>query len=306
MKKLIQILVLLVMAKATAFAQQDPQYSQYMFNGLLLNPAYAGSRGVVSTTLLGRYQWAGIEGAPRTATFSIHAPSLNERSGFGFSLYHDQLGITRQTSAQLTYAYRIQVGPGTLAMGLQGGVMHHLNRWSDAITVDTDAGLPTQNQAGILPMVGTGVYFNTERFYIGAAVPNVIKNVYKNPNTVSSDFASRQQRHFFGTMGVVLPVTQDLDFKPSLVVKYTENAPVEFDFNASILIREVLWLGASYRTGDAMVFIVEYVFKNQYRLGYAYDYTLTKLANFNRGSHEIMLGVDLGWNKSRIKTPRYF
>lgn len=306
MKKLLSILLLLVVVKAGLFAQQDPQYSQYMFNGLLLNPAYAGSRDLVSATLLGRYQWAGIEGSPRTGSFSIHGPSLNERSGFGLSVYHDQLGITRQMSANLIYAYRIQVGPGILALGLQGGVMHHLNKWTQAVTVDQDNGVPLQNQAGVLPMVGTGVYFNTQRFYAGAAVPNFIKNPYKNPNTVSADFASRQQRHFFGTVGVVVPLTQDLDFKPSLVVKYTEHAPIEFDFNAAILIREVLWLGASYRTGDALVFIAEYVFKNQFRLGYAYDYTLTKLANYNSGSHEIMLGLDLGWNKSRIKTPRYF
>lgn len=293
-------------APSGAKAQQDPQYSQYMFNGLLLNPAYAGSRDLVSITALGRYQWAGIQGSPRTASFSIHGPSLNEKSGFGLSLYHDQLGITRQMALNLSYAYRMQVGPGTLALGLQGGLMNHLNKWSEAVTVDNDNGLPLQNQSGILPMVGTGIYFNTQRFYAGASIPNFIKNRYKNPNTASADFASRQQRHFFGTIGAVFPITQDVDFKPSLVVKYTENAPIEFDFNASILIREVLWLGASYRTGDAMVFIAQFVFKNQYRLGYAYDYTLTKLGNYNKGSHEVMLGVDLGWNKSRIKTPRYF
>src|SRR6185503_13442116 len=111
----------------------------------------------------------------------------------GLSIYHDQLGITRQMACNLSYAYRMQVGPGTLALGLQGGLMNHLNKWSEAVTVDNDGGLPVQNQSGILPMVGTGIYFNTQKFYAGASIPNVIKNRYKNPNTASADLASRQQ-----------------------------------------------------------------------------------------------------------------
>jgi type IX secretion system PorP/SprF family membrane protein len=305
MKKLL-IICLMMMGGAALYGQQDPQYSQYMFNGLLLNPAYTGSRDLLSITAMGRYQWVGIEGAPRTATFSIHGPTPNEKSGFGFSMYHDRLGITRQMATNLSYAYRMSLGPGILALGLQGGVMSHLNKWSTATTVDYDQIAPLQNQTGYMPLAGAGAYYNTQRMYAGIAVPNLVRNAYKNPNSISGDLAAKQQRHLFATAGVVLPVSQDVEFKPSFVMKYTENAPIQFDLNAAFLFRETMWIGASYRTGDAVVFIAEYVFKNQYRIGYAYDLTVSKLANYNSGSHELMLGVDLGWSKSRIKTPRYF
>jgi type IX secretion system PorP/SprF family membrane protein len=305
-KRIFLFLALSFAGITAAWAQQDPQYSMYMFNGLLVNPAYAGSREVLSATALGRYQWVGIEGSPRTGTFSIHGPSRNEKSGFGMNIYNDRLGITNQTAAHLMYAYRMQLGPGTLSLGLQGGVMMHTNRWQDAVTVNPDAGSPKAATTAFLPMAGTGAYYYGERFYVGAAMPNLIPNKYKNPNSVSADVAARQQRHVFATAGVVVPLGENLDFKPSLMAKYTQNAPLEFDFNAAVLFKKVFWVGASYRTGDAMVFMAEYVFKDQYRFGYAYDMTLTPLRSYNSGSHEIMFGVDLGWNKSRIKTPRYF
>ena len=150
------------------------------------------------------------------------------------------------------------------------------------------------------------MYYNSERFYAGVSVPNLLRNKYKNPYVVSADVAARQRVHVFGTAGVVVPLGENIDFKPSMLVKITQSAPIEFDFNASIFFNKTLWLGASYRTGDAMIFMLEYVFKNKYRIGYAYDLTLTELNNYNNGSHELMLGVDLGWTKSRIKTPRYF
>lgn len=306
MKKIIIIVLVFGGFIGTASAQQDPQYSQYMFNGLLLNPAYAGSRGTLSATFLFRKQWVGLSGSPQTNTLSIHAPSRNERHGFGLSMYHDRLGITRQLAITGTYAYRVQVGPGILALGLQGGFMNHLNRWSESITVDPDQGLPQQNQSAFLPIVGTGVYYNTNRFYAGISTPNFLKNTYKNPNTVAADVAAKQARHLFATAGVVLKISDALDFKPSIVMKYVQAAPVEFDFNASILYRDMIWFGASYRTGDAVVFIVEYIHKNMFRFGYAYDLTLTKLSGYNSGSHELMLGLDVGWTRARIKTPRYF
>ncbi|MBK9449062.1 MAG: type IX secretion system membrane protein PorP/SprF [Bacteroidetes bacterium] len=305
-KKLLFFIALCIVGISPAWAQQDPQYSMYMFNGLLVNPAYAGSRELVSVTALGRYQWVGIDGSPKTATFSIHGPSRNEKSGFGLNVYNDRLGFTNQTAANAMYAYRLELGPGILSLGLQGGALLHNNRWQDAVTINPDAGAPATSTTAILPMAGTGAYYYGERFYLGAAIPNFIPNKYKNPNSVNGSVASRQKMHLFATAGVVIPLGEDLDLKPSVMMKYTQNAPIEFDFNAAMLFKKVLWVGASYRTGDALVFMSEYVFKNQFRLGYAYDLTLTPLRTYNSGSHEIMLGLDLGWNKSRIKTPRYF
>lgn len=308
MKKIFFITLALFVTGLTQHlqAQQDPQYSQYMFNGLLLNPAYAGSRELWSATALGRYQWTGIEGAPRTATLSLNGISANERSGFGFSLTEDRLGITSQTITNLMYAYRMSLGPGTLSLGIQGGINLFQNRWSDAVTVDPDQGVPMVNSTALLPLAGTGAYYYGERFYLGFSVPNLIENKYKNPNSVGGDVASRQRRHYFSTAGVVIPIGSSLDFKPSVLMKLTESAPVEFDFNAAILYKNMFWVGASYRTGDALVFMAEYVHNNTFRIGYAYDRTLTELSTVNNGSHELMLGIDFGFAKSRIKTPRYF
>lgn len=306
MKKIFLLLLVLAAFSKDSFAQQDPQYSQYMFNGLLLNPAYAGSRELVSATLLYRKQWVQIDGAPQTGTVSIHLPSRDLRHGFGFSFFQDRLGITRQTGLNLSYAYRIPVGPGTLALGLQGGILNHQNRWSESITVDPDNGLPMTNQSAILPNVGTGAYFNTQRFYAGVSMPNLLKNTYKNPNSVGGTIQAKQARHVFATAGVVLKISESLDLKPSVLLKYTKNAPLELDLNASLLIKKMFWIGASYRTKDAVVFIFEYIHKNQFRFGYAYDLTTTNLGTYNSGSHELMLGMDFIAVKERIKTPRYF
>ncbi len=306
MRKYIFIFGLFLAFGLKGFCQQDPQYSQYMFNGLLINPAYAGSRELVSMTLLDRIQWVGIQGAPKTATFSIHGPTKGEKNAFGASLYYDKLGITSQIAGHAVYAYRMQLGAATLSLGLQGGVMNHANRWSEAVTTDPDGGTPLQNQSAILPLVGTGAYLYSHRFYAGLAVPNFIPNKYENPNTVAGTVAAKQKVHVFATSGMVIPLGENVEFKPSYVLKYTENAPLELDLNVSFLMHKQLWIGASYRTKDAMVVILEYIFKNEFRIGYAFDYTLTKLGNYNSGSHEIMLGLDMGWDKSRIKTPRYF
>lgn len=306
MKKILLLIGLIAVLGTEAYSQQDPQYSQYMFNGLMINPAYAGSREVLSMAALTRIQWVGINGAPRTTTFSIHGPLRSEKNALGASLYYDELGITQQVAFNAVYAYRIQLNNSTLSMGLQGGFMNHSNRWSEAVTTDPDGGTPMQNQSAYLPMVGTGAYLYSQRYYVGVGVPNFIPNKYENPNSVATSVAARQQAHVFGTAGLVIPIGQNVEFKPSTVVKYVRNAPVEFDFNASFLLHEALWLGTSYRTGDAIVFLAQYIFNNQLRIGYAYDYTITRLGNYNSGSHEIMVGLELGWNKSRIKTPRYF
>jgi type IX secretion system PorP/SprF family membrane protein len=299
--------LLTMMVGGQLMGQQDPQYSQYMFNGLAYNPAYAGSREALSGTFLLRKQWVQLAGSPLTGSLALHAPSRNDRHGFGISMVHDRLGITRQNYLYGSYAYRIPLGPGKLALGLQGGLIQFQNRYSDVITINPDQINPGVNLSAWLPTAGTGIYFSTEKFYMGLSVPNFIAGKYfRYKNTSTQELASSQKIHYFGTMGVVLPLGENVAFKPSLVAKWVPNSPLEFDFNASFLFKQRLWLGAGYRTGDAMIFMLEYFTPKGLRIGYAYDYTLTQLRTVNTGSHEIMLGFDLAPKKTKIITPRYF
>lgn len=309
MKRLSSIFLTLglVLLMLPAFGQQDPQYSMYMFNAMAVNPAYAGSRDGLSATFLLRRQWVGIEGAPNTESIAVHAPSRNERHGFGASVTFDRLGITRQSFVSANYAFRFPLGPGRLALGLRGGITQFQNRWSEIQTTDpNDVANPGINSSVLLPRFGTGVYYDTERFYLGASAPNLLSNTYNLENAPVQGYQAQQRNHYFFTTGVVIPLGESLDFKPSVLAKFVQNAPLEFDLNASLLIKKAFWIGASYRTGDAILFMAQYVHNNRFSIGYAYDYTLTDLSNFNSGSHEIMLGVDLGGGRKKIITPRYF
>lgn len=311
--KFIFLILGLVIMGLGVFGQQDPQYSMYMFNGMSLNPAYAGSRDALSAVFLLRRQWVGIDGAPDTETFAVHAPSKNERHGFGGSVVFDRLGITRQTFLSANYAFRFPVGPGRLAFGLRGGLTHFQNRWTDIVQANPSSGAnpvdpanPGINSAVLLPRFGTGVYYDTERFYFGASVPNMLANTYDLSNAPVQGYQAQQRMHYFFTTGVAIPLGESLDFKPSVLAKYVQNAPLEFDLNASLLIKKAFWVGASYRTGDAILFMAQYVHNNRFSFGYAYDYTISELSNYNSGSHEIMLGLDLGGGRKKIITPRYF
>lgn len=295
----------LILAWGSCLGQQDPQYSMYMFNALSVNPAYAGSRDAVSATLLMRRQWMNIEGAPQTESFAAHAPTLNERNSFGGSVVLDRLGVTRQTFVTANYAYRFPLGPGRLAFGLLGGLTHFQNRWSEIRTQVPDQANPGVNSRVLLPRAGGGVYYDAKRFYVGASVPNILANTYNLSNAPVQGYQAQQRLHYFFTAGAVIPMGKDLDFKPSLLAKYVQHAPLEFDLNASLFIKQVFWIGVSYRTGDAMVFLAQYVHKNRWSLGYSYDYTVSELSNYNSGSHEIMLGLDLP-TRRKIITPRYF
>lgn len=297
----------MILLSGPLMAQQDPQYTHYMFNGMAFNPAYAGSREAISSTLLLRRQWVQLDGSPTTGSFAIHAPSSNERHGFGLSLVHDRLGITRQNFLSLSYAYRMPLAGGTLALGLRGGVTNFTNRYTEIITINPDQVNPGLDVNAWLPRVGTGFYFNTERFYLGLSAPNILAGRYfRYNNQTAVELASTQKVHYFGTVGAVFPLTDGIDFKPSIVAKYVQNAPLELDLNANLLFRKVFWVGAGYRTRDAVMFMIEYMSLKGWRLGYSYDYTITQLGQVNTGSHELMLGIDLGLTKNKIITPRYF
>jgi type IX secretion system PorP/SprF family membrane protein len=288
--------------------QQEVMISQYMFNGLFLNPAYAGSHPYMSGSLLHRAQWIGIDGAPNTSTLAIDGPLLGEKMGLGFTLVHDRIGVSRDMEMAGQYAYRIRTGDrGRLAFGLKAGLSLYSARLNDLIYWDSQDVLYQQNISNaVLGKFGFGMYWHDDRSYVGLALPTLYaadKNISRDLNSGTAHYFTQ---HYYLNAGHVFELTEDLDLKPSLLIKYEQNAPPQVDLNANVLFRDRFWLGAGYRTGDALVCMVEYRITPMFRAGYAYDMTTSRLGNYTAGSHEVMLGVELGRDPIKIKTPRYF
>ena len=310
MKKYIYLIALIILISCCKElkAQQDAMYTQYMFNSLAINPAYAGSRNVISTTLLYRNQWLGIDGAPETTTFTIDAPIRDNKIGLGLQIFNDKLGISNTTGAVVSSAYRIRMDKATLSFGLQGGISNFRSNFSDINYNQGGVIDPafTENVNSLQFNFGTGVYYNSDKFYVGVSVPTLVPNrISKNASAVTNS-PSRQQMHLFITSGYVFDLNQDFKFKPSFLVKAVKGAPIEGDINATIWIKQFLGIGAQYRTNADVSGLLEVQVNQQIRFGYAYDYSVTKLRNFNSGSHEIMLRYELGFEKDKVVSPRFF
>lgn len=314
------------------FAQQEPMFSQYMFNTLAINPAYAGSRDVLSTTALYRAQWLGVPGAPTTMTFSMDMPFSKEKMGIGVQAFQDAIGLAKNTGAYLTYAYRVKVTPrSTLAFGVQGGAMNIRWALSDAQNVGNDPVFGGGfNVNRILPNFGGGIYLSNDRGYIGVSCPQILQHSISNFTTGVTDSLTsvgkkgHWQRHFFTAMGFVVG-KGTLKLKPSMVVRYTPGAPIGVDGNLNLWIKDKIAFGVSGRMSqfktiepnvlDAAVGMIELQLTPQLRLGYSYDFTLNKLNTSDKSSnarflstptHEGMLRYEFGYGKNKILTPRYF
>jgi type IX secretion system PorP/SprF family membrane protein len=299
-------------------AQQEAMFSQYMFNTLLINPAYAGSRDVLSMTALGRHQWVGVDGAPQTYTLSVDMPFKNEKMGIGMTLFSDKLGDQNNFGGYLTYAYRVRVGAkSTISFGVQGGVdninwaLQKTKNISDPVFVPINKTLPN---------IGGGIYLSNDRGYIGLSVPRIMRN-----SLFSADSSAKLSRHYYGMMGLVFGKGA-FKVKPSMLVRYTDGSNLGVDGNINFWIKDKIAFGVSGRTNqfkefgtttnplDAVIGMLELQLTPQFRFGYAYDMTLNKLGENGKvtngglglGSHEIMLRYEFGFGKNKILTPRYF
>ncbi len=305
--KNLKILFSIIFISLSAKAQQIPVLSQYMFNGLVINPAYAGSKDYMSSTLMVRKQWSGFEGAPSTQNASIHGPLRRKKIGLGLMISNDKIGITNQTDVYASYAYHIPTGEGITSLGLQGGITYFKSNFSELTFNDKDDPLYALNSLTTLqPNFGFGAYYYMERFYAGLSIPQLVSYDSVQPVNFYKNKIHHQARHFYFNSGIILQQNRDFIFRPSVLVKYVTNAPVQFDINLNFLLSNIFWVGASYRSGDAVVAIFEYQINRQLRIGYSYDYTLSQLKNYSSGSHEIMIGYDFGYDVLKMKTPRYF
>jgi len=326
-KRLLLSITLLSVLAISAYAQQDPQYTQFMYNKLPQNAAYIGAREVLSIRALYRAQWVGNKnggttGAPQTATFSIHSPLKNDHFALGFFYVNDRLGQEHKNQFNVSYAYRIDLGKKVkLSLGINSGIYWYKWNASNEIAINNNDPVLAQNVSRILPDVGAGLYLYHPNFYFGASVPNFIKGDLNSKSSSLGD--AKRTPHVVLMAGGVIPAGKVLKIRPQVQYRYIANAvqkiPHTFDFNLSLLIYDRVNIGGQYRTSfgnksngvkltnpDSFDAMIEVWPTKQLMIGYAYDYTLTKLGDYNRGSHEVILGYDFAFQKKRVITPRYF
>lgn len=303
--------ILLTLISMQAISQQDLQVSQYMFNHLLLNPGYAGSQEYMMATLLYRKQWVDFKGAPESQVATLHGPLGLSNFGWGALISHDKIGVTDRTDAYVNAAYHLRAGSRLrLSLGLRAGGGYFSYKNSDLTYWDEgDPAFSSDKVSKFLPNVGAGLYLYSRKFYAGVSVPTILS--YDPQKSLSLDVSGgdvvpHQVRHYFATTGVAIELSPDVVMKPSVLVKYVDNAPLQADINLNFLLANTVWLGGSYRTGDSFVALLELQLSRKLRLGYSYDFTLTDIRDYSTGSHEIMLGYDFGYQIMKMKTPRYF
>lgn len=305
MKKLTLLLSSLIIS-LYAMGQQDPMYTQYMFNGLAINPGFTGAHESISLTAGSRIQWTGTDSEkPVTHTFSVHSPLAVDRVAAGASFISDKIGSTNRNIFMASGAYRIPVGLGKLSFGMSGGVMTFNSEPVDA----RDPNDPLNQNLGTITRleIGAGIFYYSDRFFFGVSVPNLMNNsIDANSNSASMPYFDFQ-RHYFAYSGYVIKLSEDIQFKPNVLFKFVEGAPMQLDLNANFLFYEKFGVGASYRSLDAFSLIAELQLpKPFFRIGYSYDLVHTDLFSQQFGTHEIVLNYRFGIKKNILLTPRYF
>ncbi len=301
MKKLYLIIVFLVALQLNA--QQDPQYTQYMYNMNVINPAYAGSRENLSFGLLYRTQWNGLDGAPKTATFFGHAP-VGRNVGLGLSVISDEIGPVKETNIYADFSYTLPLGgEHKLAFGLKAGATFHDIGLTGLDLIDATDAFFSENINSTTPNVGAGVFYYTNKYYLAVSVPNILDSVHLDAdgNKIGSETA-----HYFVTGGYVFQVSENTKLKPSFLVKSAFDAPTSFDVNLNALLYEKFEIGASYRLEDSFSGLVNFAITPSLRIGYAYDNISSDIKDYAPASHEVMLLFDLNLPKKVSRSPRYF
>jgi type IX secretion system PorP/SprF family membrane protein len=310
MKKAVVILFLLV--SALSYAQQDPLYNQYMFNPLVVNPAYAGSRESVSAVLLHRTQWLGVQGAPSTQTLSVHSPLMDGKIGIGGTIIRDQFGPTTSTGLMGSYAYRIFMGEAKLAFGLRTSVYNYQFDGAEIEYKETGE-TAVINSTEWVPSFDFGVRYYNRTMYAGITFlylnnPQLDYSSGGNDGSINDGAGPSIARHVNITLGKAFEYSKDIVFKPSLLAKLSDKGNSILDINFSALYKDALWVGFSYRTSQSLILIAEYNISDRFRAGYSYDIPMSRLIKTTSGSHEIFIGFDFITHKSkpRMVSPRVY
>jgi type IX secretion system PorP/SprF family membrane protein len=289
MKKTLTACLLLI--ASFSYAQQDPQISQYMYNRLGFNAGYAGANGSICATLIGRQQWVGFDGAPKTNVLSIDAPVKKLHGGLGLTIATDKLGFENNFFGKLAYAFRLPIGDdGNLGIGVEAGMYNKSinGDWKATDDVSADKAIPVGKAADNTFDLGFGIHYHTPKFYVG------LSSTHLNQGKIQKDKLNFEiARHYFVTAGYNYDINETFTLRPSVLVKSVGSATT-LDANVNVLYNNLLWLGVSYRTSDAIVPMVGFQkafnAKSAFKVGYAYDVTTSKLKTQSNGSHELMLG----------------
>jgi len=300
--------ILLLLCTLGVYAQQDPMYTQYVFNMQSVNPAYAGSRNTLTATILSRWQWIGIQGAPSTQTFTTQTVIPNSLFGVGLSITKDKIGPLTQTQPYLDVAYHVPVSDeGKLSFGIKTGLSVYQSRIGELLANANDP-----NQANVSDNVtslsfGAGVYYYQPKMYIGISIPRLSQS---DLSDLTGFETAKQVRHLFVTYGFVFDASPNVKVKPSVLMKDVKSAPIEFDLTTSVLLYDKFWLGATYRTGDGMGAMMQVEVNDKIKIGYAYDYPFSQInqgiENMTQATHELMLGIEFRFKELIYKTSRYF
>jgi type IX secretion system PorP/SprF family membrane protein len=287
-----------------SYSQQDAQYTQYMYNTINVNPAYAGSRGVLSVFGLYRTQWVGLEGAPQTNAFSINSPINNSNLGVGLSFVNDKIGPTNENTISADLSYTIRTSETyKLSFGIKGT--------ANLFNLDKDKLNPFNQNDPLLqnikndfsPNVGAGAYLHSDKLYLGVSVPNFLETKRYSDNDVAI-YKERMNLYFIG--GYVFDLSANLKFKPAFLTKVVEGAPLQLDVSGNFLFNERFVLGAAWRWDAAVSALAGFQITDGLFIGYGYDLETTKLANYNSGSHEVFLRFELFKKQEKIVSPRFF
>ncbi|WP_092206775.1 PorP/SprF family type IX secretion system membrane protein [Bizionia echini] len=311
MKKIYFTLAFALMILVSAQAQQDPQYTQYMYNMNVINPAYAGSKENLAIGLLYRSQWVSIDDAPKTATLAVHSP-VGKNVGLGLSVISDKIGPVEENNVFADFSYTLKLGgEHKLAFGIKGGAtFQKIGLFSDignGFVTDANDEAFSENTSNTHLNLGAGFFYYTDKYYVSFSVPNMLKNTYLDVTDNGQEFKyGTDVMHYFLSAGYVFSLSENTKLKPSFLLKSAFDAPTSLDVSANVLFFDKFELGATYRLDDSVGAMANFAITPNIRVGYAYDYVTSELNVTTSGSHEIMLLFDLNFPKKVSISPRFF
>jgi type IX secretion system PorP/SprF family membrane protein len=283
-------------------AQQDPQFTQYFDNALFVNPAYAGSTGMLTATTIHREQWVGFEGRPSSTTLSLHTPLTYQSVGVGITAVRDAIGPLRQNMFYGDFSYSLKLTEKSkLSFGLKAGLNIISSETSTLQTTQSgDVNLMNNLRSRINPNFGFGVYYHTPKFFAGLSTPKLIEQ------SIDGSETNKERRHYFGILGAIIPVNAAWKIRPTSQVKATIGAPISIDLSVAGIYQDKIWFGSMYRFNAAFGVFAQYQISPSFRIGLASDFSTTKIRNYNSGTYEFLLSYDFRFNKQGIRSPRYF
>ncbi len=306
------LIILILLGTFSSKAQQDPQYTQYMYNTQVVNPAYAGNREALNFGLLYRTQWVNFgDGAPNTGTFTVNSP-VGTNMGLGLSIVNDRIGPAVETNFNIDYSYSINTSESSkLSFGLKAGLdildvdFNKLNILDDGDPYFVENNIDNKLQ----PQIGAGIYYNTEKFYAGLSVPNFLSTKHFDESSIvnsSVETTAAERMHYFLIAGYVFDISDNLKFKPATLFKMVSGSPLQADVSANFLLYDKFTVGAAYRWSAAMSGLVGFQATDNIFIGFAYDYQTTDIEAYSDGSYEVMLRFEVFNKPERVITPRFF